>query len=282
MTAVTTVTAATTTATDDVARFRDLLAAEWTKLWALRSTRVVLPLLALAVIGLNLFDAIGHLRFLEGIQATPGDGWEPGSLDSAFTLNASLVLLLAAGSIGASTVVSELSSGLVRTTFVAVPDRRSVMAAKAVVVTTVFAVLGAVVASLSFGISQAILDGEGFGAPITYPGAWRVVVASAVLAPVAALVGMAVGAVVRHTATAMGVTLFLLGVLPTFLSDRYATAARVRYALPLPAWQRLTDTNPFGMNLQYEPSIMSSWIVLAAWALLAATVAVVVLRRGDV
>ena len=264
------------------ARFRHLLGAEWTKLWSLRSTYLVLPLLALVVVGLNAFDAIGHLDFLDRIGAKPGGDVESGSLDSAFTLNASLVLLLAAGTVGASSIVSELGSGLVRTTFVAVPDRRAVMAAKVAVVTAVFVVLGAVVSSLSFGISQAILATEGFGAPISYPGAWRVVTAPVVLAPVAALVGMAIGAVVRHTATAMAATPFLLGILPTFLSDRYATAARIKYLLPLPAWQRLTNTSPFGMNLQYEPSITASWIVLAAWALVAATIAVSVLQRGDV
>ncbi|MFF3686085.1 hypothetical protein [Streptomyces sp. NPDC002187] len=57
-----------------------------------------------------------------------------------------MVLILATGSIGALTVVGEYSTGQIRTTFAAVPARRSVVAAKVAVVTAVMLVHCAVVA----------------------------------------------------------------------------------------------------------------------------------------
>lgn len=44
-----------------------------------------------------------------------------------------MTLMLVAGSVGALTIVSEYSSGLIRTTTVAVPARGAVVLAKAVV-----------------------------------------------------------------------------------------------------------------------------------------------------
>jgi hypothetical protein len=44
----------------------------------------------------------------------------------------------------------------------------------------------------SFGLTQAILSGQHGGVSLSHPGAWRVVVASALLAPLSALVGAAV------------------------------------------------------------------------------------------
>lgn len=62
-----------------------------------------------------------------------------------------MLLALAAGAIGAVSVTGEYGSGLIRTTFTAVPARRSVMAAKAIVLTAVMTVFGAVVAGVPSG-----------------------------------------------------------------------------------------------------------------------------------
>ncbi|MFD4835413.1 hypothetical protein ACFWPV_37100 [Streptomyces uncialis] len=68
---------------------------------------------------------------------------------------------------------------------------RCLTASKAVVVTLVTTVFGGCVAGLSFALTQAVHDGRGLGVPLSHPGAARVIVASALLAPVCALTGMA-------------------------------------------------------------------------------------------
>ncbi|MEU9608677.1 hypothetical protein [Streptomyces sp. NPDC048057] len=60
--------------------------------------------------------------------------------------------------VGALAIVDEYATGTVLTTFAAVPSRRSVMVAKAVVVAVVTTVFGALAAGLSFAVTQAILD----------------------------------------------------------------------------------------------------------------------------
>jgi hypothetical protein len=56
------------------------------------------------------------------------------------------------------------------------------------------------------------------GVSLGHPGAWRVVVASALLAPLSALVGAAVGAIVRHSAAAVGAAIVILQAVPLVVS----------------------------------------------------------------
>lgn len=288
MTATTTLTA-TTAPTAPIAaphhppaRFGDLVAAEWTKLWSLRSTSWMLGLTALAIVALNVNAAVADLQFFPFPAGTNEADLAMASLGKAFTTNAALMLMIAAGSVGGGMVVSELSSGLIRTTFVAVPARRAVMAAKAVVATAVFLVYGAVVAGVSFGLTQAILASEDAGFSISYPGAWRIVVASALLAPIAALVGMAVGAVVRHTATTMVTTPFLLIVLPIFLAEDRHLSATIRHTMLEPAWLRLVEVVDRGFRGDHPWTAVGAGTVMAAWFVVAAALAVTVLHRRDV
>ena len=116
---------------------------------------------ALAVIAFNVGTAYDTYRYwpAAGRGGSGADFVRDGiPLPEAFTANAAMVMMLVpVGAIGALAVIGEYSSGMIRTTFAAVPDRRSVMAAKAVVVTAVTTVFGAVVAVASFGLTQAIL-----------------------------------------------------------------------------------------------------------------------------
>ncbi|MGW0533392.1 ABC transporter permease [Streptomyces sp. NPDC003032] len=200
-------------------------------------------------------------------------------LQEAFTGNASLALMVAAGAVGALAIVAEYRTGLIRTTFAAVPARRQLMAAKVLVVAAVMTALGAVVAGGSFWLTQAILSGRDVGVPIGHPGAWRLVIASALLAPVCALAGMALGAVLRHSGSTMVATFVLLLLLPMVLSDdRYWTAV-VGHAMPYKAWLRLAGTGD--VQALYPSTAAGAWIVLAVWPLAAVAVAVLAVDRRD-
>jgi ABC-type transport system involved in multi-copper enzyme maturation permease subunit len=265
------------------ARFRDLIAAEWIKLWSLRSTSWAFLATAFIVIGLNLNGTYGdysnYPHYGAGIKEEFVPYW---AISDAFNNGAAYLLVIAAGAMGANMIVSEYGTRLIRTTFAAVPSRRSVMAAKATVASATFAVFGAVVASVSFWLSQAVLSGRHAGVSIAYPGALRVVIASALLAPMAALIGMGVGTVVRHTATTMVGLIVLNVVMPALLLDERRVSAAIDEALPYTAWERLSavgdDTGPGPIST----TIAHSWVVYAVWCVAAVIVAVVVADRRDV
>ncbi|MGY0059016.1 ABC transporter permease [Streptomyces sp. LZ34] len=263
------------------ARFGDLVAAEWIKLRSLRSTWLGYGATALAVIAFNVGTAYDTYRYWSKQDAAARAGFIRAGipLDEAFTTNAATVMMLALGALGAMAIVGEYASGTIRTTFAAVPARRSVMAAKAVVVTAVTAVFGTFVAVLSFAATQAILDQRGAGVSIADPGALRVVVASALLAPVSALTGLALGTVVRQTAGAMIASFLVLLVLPMVLTDGRHWSATASHATVLQAWRRLVAVDY--KVLHYPWTIGGAWTVYAVWALAAAAITVGSVHRRD-
>jgi hypothetical protein len=280
MTAVT--TAPAPTATEPRARFRDLLAAEWLKFWSLRSSPWGLLAGALVVLAANAGQAWDHWRYWHQVGESPARFIADGlPLQDAFTTNAGILMMIAAAAIGTLTITGEYSTGLIRTTFTAVPARGSVLAAKVAVLVAVMTGFGVVVAAASFGVVQTILSGRHAEVTIGYPGALRIVVASALLAPLAALVGAAVGVVVRPSAAAVAASIVILQAIPLLIHDGGHTSAIVAHALPFWAWNRLVAI-PFDTPGRYPWTLAGAWTVFAAWALCAAILAIAAARWRDV
>ncbi|MGW8761143.1 ABC transporter permease [Streptomyces sp. NPDC055815] len=264
------------------ARFRDLVGSEWLKLWSLPSTGWSLLLGALVVVAFNLGTAWDHYRYWLQYDAQSRAEFVANdmALWDAFTYNAALVLILSSAAMGAVAVVGEYSSGLIRTTFTAVPARGALMAAKVLVVAVTQTVFGAVVATASFWSTQAVLSTRDIGLPISHPGAPRIVLASALLAPVCAVAGMAVGALLRKSAGSIVGSVVLVLLLPALLSERRHVTAVLAHATPLHAWQRLADAGPPAEEL-FPWSAGGAWLVYALWVLGGAVVTVLAVRRRD-
>ncbi|MBC9711246.1 ABC transporter permease subunit [Streptomyces sp. TRM66268-LWL] len=263
------------------ARFRDVAAAEWIKTRSLRSTPIAYATTAFAVLAFNLgtaYDSVSHwsARNAADTAAFIGDGIP---LQHAYNGNAALVLMLALGALGAFTIVGEYATGTIRTTFAAVPARSSVLGAKAAVLALVSTVFGLLLALASFYGTQAILGTKGAGIGLGDPGALRIVLASALLAPVSALAGLALGALIRHTATTMIAVVTVLLMLPIVLTDGRYLSALLGHALPYQAWLRLAE--PHYVSPQFGWTQSGAWTVYAVWALVSAAVAVVSVRRRD-
>jgi ABC-type transport system involved in multi-copper enzyme maturation permease subunit len=270
------------TGTEPRARFRDLFAAEWIKLWSLRSMPWVLGLSGLAIIGVNLNAAKRAYDASPAGNPNPVSGYMQTALDVSFVTVAADILMVVAGSVGAIMIVSEYATGMIRTTLAAVPDRRAVLAAKACVLTVVTLSYGTLVAGTSFALDQAVLSGRDVGLSITHPGALRFVAAAALLAPVCALIGMALGVLIRHTATAVVSTGLVLFALPSLFTDTNRWTADVSHAMPLTAWRRLSEVDMTNVFLSQHPATVSgAWITFAAWPVVSTLIAAFVIGRRD-
>ncbi|MFI6943765.1 ABC transporter permease subunit [Streptomyces sp. NPDC050418] len=282
-------TAAVHTAAAPAARFRHLLAAEWIKLWSLRSTYWVLGAGALTVIGINVNSAYSNADRLSRMPAEPpfpppGRPETPvltfDAMHTAFLDPAWQIFMVVACSVGAIAVFGEYTSGLIRTTLTAVPDRRAVVLAKAAVVTAAMTALGAMVACTSLLVTQFLLREHG-GVSLADPDALQAVAGSALLAPLCALVGMAIGAVVRHAAGAVVGAILTLLLLPVlFQGETYRWVAEIGNAMPLEAWETLSG-NHWGGGA-YPVTVTEAWVVYGAWATVSLLVAVEAVRRRDV
>ncbi|MFD7984629.1 ABC transporter permease [Kitasatospora indigofera] len=263
-------------------RFRDLAGAEWIKIRSLRSTAWALGLVVLFVLGASAVAALADYRGFPEMDPRQ-QAEHVFSLHDAFPPEGYLVLMLAAGTLGAISIVGEYGSGLIRTTTAAVPARGSVILAKAAVLTLLWGAVGTGVATGSFLISQGILDGRNAAIGLTGPGAPGALAASALLGPVCALVGLGLGTLIRHAATSVLAGFLVLLILPMLLlpADNRSTAG-LNHTLVLSAWQRLTRTWGSPSAVDHYASYAGSWAVYALWPLVAVALALVVVRRRDV
>jgi hypothetical protein len=276
-----TTTAVRTAGVEPAPRFTALLAAEWIKFVSLRSTRWGVLFSAVVVIAMNANAAFADYRhwptYPTQIRAAFVPDW---AVNDAFSAGSAMVLILATGTIGALAIVSDYASGLARTTFAAVPARSSVVLAKAAVLTAVLLGFGVVAAGGSFAASQGILAGRGIDVSLAGPGVLRGVVGSALLAPVCGLAGLAIGAVIRHTAGSIVAAVALLLLFPALLEDRRHLTATILHAQPYGAWNVL-----HGLDSQhlapYPATPLGSWLGYGIWAVAAVLVAALAVRRRD-
>jgi len=121
--------------------------------------------------------------------------------------------------LSALTVTNEYRSGLIRTTFMAVPNRTLVLAAKATVAAAFSSFYAAVMAAASIVVAHSHLE-------------WRLVGGIALYAALAAVVGVAVGALLRASAGAVAVLLLWPLVAEPLLGNMPNISTRVGPYLP--------------------------------------------------
>jgi ABC-2 type transport system permease protein len=194
------------------------LYAEWTKLRTVRSTTWSL----VAIVALTLVVSALVSSGTSTNATISGD-------DDVIEISLSGVFMgqVAVVAIGVLAVTSEYATRMIRTTFLAVPGRRGVIAAKAAIVACVVFAGGLLASAAAFLLGQAVLHGNGYVAP-AYPPvtladgpALRAVLGSALFLTAIALLGLGMGVILRHTAAAISALLGLLFaplVLSQFLS----------------------------------------------------------------
>lgn len=137
----------------NIRRGYDLLAAEWIKLWSVRSTYLALAAAAVATPVVSLGVAQANVSYIRS-----GQPHGPDQIDAmATSFRGIAIAQLIIGVLGALTITGEFSSGLIRSTFAATPQRGTVLAAKATVIGVVTLVFGQVLAFGVFLGTQTIL-----------------------------------------------------------------------------------------------------------------------------
>ena len=249
-------------------RARDVLTSEWTKFRSVRSTYWTLLVAVVTPIALSVF--IAYTLTGAASSGPPPDPMLPGLLSLEYAV-------LAVSVLGVLTFSTEYSTGLIQTTFAAVPRRRPVLAAKAAVTGMVTLVAGEVVAFASFFVVQAVLSGHHFGVSLSRPGVPGAVLAEGILLCVCALLGVALGAIIRHTAggiaAAIGVIVLpsILALLPAPWKGRLGRFTLLEAAHQVTALHRQSNL--------FTPAL--SLLVLLAWPAVALLAAALLITRRD-
>jgi ABC-2 type transport system permease protein len=258
---------AATTADRQPPALPNLLRSEWAKLASVRSTywSVLVAVAGMIVIGLG--GAIGAARAAH----------QPASFDPISASIGGFVLAqLALGVLGVLAVTSEYSTGMIRTTFTAAPQRGAVIAAKAAVFGAASFAIGAVVTLFTFLVGQAILGHRGVN--LAAPGALRAVIGVGLYLGLLGILAVGLGTIIRRSAGAIAVLLGILFVLPVFAGLVPASIRdTVTKLLPFNAGHALFNTTTGATTL--SPAL--GLVVFALYALAALTIGTVLVRRRD-
>jgi ABC-type transport system involved in multi-copper enzyme maturation permease subunit len=159
-----------------------------------------------------------------------------------------------------------------------VPKRLPVLWAKVVVVAGVaFATMVAGVA-VAFFAGQALYDGNGVGASLSDPDVLRALLGAALFPAAIAVMGIALGALMRHTATAVGVLFGLLFIVPVLLQALGGVWTDVASYLPSEAGQAMTIV----IDDPQRMSPLAGFVVMVGWVGALLATAAIVLKRRDV
>ena len=202
--------------------------------------------------------------------------------------------LIVAIVVGAMFITAEYRRGLLRTTLAASPARGRVLAAKAIVIGGVTFVAGLIGAAPVVPAGESLLRNHGnYVFPMSALTEVRLVAGTAALLAVTAVLALAVGTILRHSAgaitaviTLVVVTYFFsvpLALLPAGAADwllRVTPAAAFAIQQYVPAYPQVSNT--YLPQYGYYPlAPWAGFAVLCLWAALALWLAIIALRRRD-
>jgi ABC-type transport system involved in multi-copper enzyme maturation permease subunit len=210
------------------------------------------------------------------------------------TLAGTFAGLIAVVVIGVMFVTAEYRRGMIRTTFTASPRRGRVLAAKAIVLAAVTFAAGLVAVAVTIPLGEHLLHQNGNPIPPVTALTWlQVVAGTAALLAVAALLGLAVGTLLRRSAGAVtaviaGIVLpYLLAVTPGILPAgaeqwlvRVTPAAAFAVQQSIQQYPQVTQDYTPG-NGYFPLAPWAGFAVLCAWTAAALVLALFLLRRRD-
>jgi hypothetical protein len=202
--------------------------------------------------------------------------------------------LIAMVIVGSGFMTAEYRRGQIKTTFTASPRRGRVLAAKAVVLGGVTFVVGLIGTAIALPVGEAVIRHGGYWIPpVTTFTSVRIIVGTAAVMAIAAVLALAIGAITRRGVAAVSTVIVLIvlpflfavipGLLPLGAEDwllRIFPAAAFAVQQPFPAYHQVLATYLPGDGY-YPLSWWAGLVVLCAWTALALGGAAYLLKRRD-
>ena len=252
-----------------------IVRSEWTKLRSLRSTGYALLAAVTMLIAFGIIDSASIVSNWPTLSAKEKASFDP-LLASLRGIDGAQ---LAIGILGVLALTGEYTTGMIRSTFTAVPKRLPVLWAKATVFGAVSLALTVPTALIAFFASQSILDGQHISIAFSHPGVPQAVIGAALYLTALGLFALGLGALIRNTAGAIAAlvaTIFVLpalvNVLPPSLKDTIGPY------LPANAGSAITSIHP-------APHTLAPWTglgLLCAYPAATLLAAAPLLHRRDI
>lgn len=264
--------------------FAGVLRSEFIKFTSLRSTLILVLATVVVMVGFSLLAMIGVGESLKMMAESPealasmGDTKE---LAASLTISGLTFAQLIFGALAVMVMSSEYATGSARSTFVAVPSRQPVFWAKVLMLAISSAVVALVSILLAFLASKPFADKYNmpleFGSEPFQRSLWYGVLYVVMVA----MIGIALGTLLRNSAGGIVVLAAIFFVLPIALNILTMFVDWVKDAVRfLPDQAAMALTQAPG-----APGMLETWqlqLVVAAWIAIPLAAAALVLQRRDI
>ena len=276
--------------------FGGVLRSEWIKLWSLTSTRILLGLTLVAIVGVGALAVLIRYTFLDeavrsareqGQTMTPemlGQSFPP---DSGFDLynlpNAGLQIgILILGSLAVLFMSSEYATGMIRSTMNAVPRRLPAFAAKAIILAVISYLISATAGVATFLIAMPVFQGMGFDLDWSTDGVLYSILTGGLYVAGVALIGLSLGTLLRNSAGGITVLVGIFFVL--------SIAAGFMTLIPGEFWKYVPQYIPSEaggrfLSIGHTDGVIDPWhggLIFLGYVLLSLIPAMIALKKRDV
>jgi ABC-2 type transport system permease protein len=252
---------------------------EWIKLRTLRSTWTMLAAFAAVFVG---FGAIAAAVSTGSVSTAQNGGPPIGDSDPLSTvLTGAMFGVLLLGVMGCLAGAREYGSRMITATVAAVPRRWNIVLAKAVALTAVVLPTALVASFAAYGVGMSVLSANGAATvSLSDDGVFLSVVGMAGYLTAIALLGLALGVVLRSVASSIATLIAGVLILPNIaealLPDSWDTLLQY---LPTQAAASFTAV---GSTTDATLGSTAGTIVLAIWVVVGLVAAVVSITKRDV
>ncbi|MEU2868579.1 ABC transporter permease [Streptomyces olivoreticuli] len=249
-----------------------VLQSEWTKIKSVRSTVWTLGLALVVTVALGiLISALSKSNF---DKLSPK---ERITFDPTFTSFAGMGLgQLAMIVFGVLVVSNEYSTGMIRTSLAAVPQRGTFLFSKITIATLLTLAVSMVTSFLAFFLGQAML-GE-HKASIGDPGVLRAVIGGGLYMTLITVFSMGIATMLRSPMLSLGILMPFFFLISNILGAVPATKKVAQY-FPDQAGRKITQVITLDDDAPYGP--WGGFAIMVLWVVAALVGAYVVLRERD-
>ncbi|QES43882.1 ABC transporter permease [Streptomyces venezuelae] len=238
-----------------------ILQSEWTKIRSVSSTIWTLGLAFVVTIALGTLISILSKNDYDGLDAKDRLTFDPTYISFAGMSLGQLAMIV----FGVLVVANEYSTGMIRTSLAAVPQRATFLFGKIAVATLLAFVVGLATSFVTFFVGQAMLGP--YKAHLGDPGVLRAVIGGALYMTLIAVFSMGVAAMLRSPMLSLGILMPFFFLISSILGNVSATKKIGRF-LPDQAGSKIMQVkSPFDDDTPYGPwgglAIMLAWVVLA-------------------
>ncbi|WP_055499796.1 ABC transporter permease subunit [Streptomyces albus] len=249
-----------------------VLTSEWTKIRSVRSTVWTLAAAVLVTIGLG--------ALICAVTASTFDDLSPTSrttFDATYTSFAGMGIgQLAMIAFGVLVVSAEYSTGMIRNSLAAVPQRATFLWCKVLVAGPLVLIVGMITSFGTFFLGQALLGPHGVG--IGDPGVLRAVFGGGLYMALIALFAIGITFVLRSPLLAFAILMPWFFLVSNILGTVEATKKVGQY-LPDQAGTTVISVVPDTLDRPYGP--WEGLLILVGWTAAALVVGLIVLKKRD-